>query len=67
MSESSKGETVHQAQEARDAIVSRPGGSRSGAIAEAMRRYLSAERYDQLRKRDAERAEDEEKGSGAER
>lgn len=59
MSDMSKGESARAAHEAQDAIVSRPRGSRSGAIAEAMRRYLSSETYDQLRKRDAEKAEDE--------
>ena len=58
MSDMSKGESARATREAQDAIVSRPQGSKSGAIAEAMRRYLSSETYDQLRKRDAERAED---------
>jgi hypothetical protein len=67
MSGTSKGESRRPAQEAQDAIVARSGGSRSGAIAEAMRRYLSSESYDQLRKRDAEHAEDEEKDTGTRR
>ena len=65
MTDTSRGEALRATHEARDAIVSRPRGSRSGAIAEAMRRYLSSESYDQLRKRQAEQAEDEEKDSGA--
>jgi hypothetical protein len=59
MSDTSKGESARAGREAREAIVSRPQGSKSAAIADAMRRYLSSETYDQLRKRDVEKAEDE--------
>lgn len=58
MSDTSKDESARAAREAQDAIVSRSRGAGSGAIAEAMRRYLSSETYDQLRKRHAEMAED---------
>jgi hypothetical protein len=67
MAEMSKGETARAGSEARDAIASRPQGSRSAAIAAAMRRYLSSETYDQQRKHDAENAEDDQEGSGRER
>jgi len=59
MSDMSKGESARAAHEAQDAIVSRPRGSSSGAIAVAMRRYLSSAAYDELRKRDAEKAQAE--------
>jgi hypothetical protein len=65
MSETSKGDP--RVREAQDAIASRSRGSTSAAIAGAMRRYLSSETYDQLRKRNAERAEDDQDTSGTER
>lgn len=59
MSDTSRGGSTRAAPEAQDAIASRPRGSRSGAVAEAMRRYLSSETYDQLRRGGAEKVEDE--------
>jgi hypothetical protein len=62
MSDISKGEAHRAAREALDGITPRPRGSRSGAIAGALRRYLSAETYEQRRRRKAER--DEERKGG---
>jgi len=64
MSDISNSESAQATREAQDAIVSRPRGSKSGAIAEAMRRYLSSETYDQLRKRDRERADEKSRRDG---
>jgi hypothetical protein len=59
MSDRQRGESARAAHEAQDAIVSRPRGSKTAAIADAMRRYLGAETYDEHRKHAAETAEDE--------
>lgn len=59
MNDSSSSESAQAAREARDAVVSRPRGSKAGALADAMRRYLGAETYDALRKSRAEKDEDE--------
>lgn len=65
MSDTTNAENARTAREAQDAIVSRPRGSSGGAIDAAMRRYLSAEQYDELRKHREESVEDaEDAGSG---
>ena len=48
MSDTSSHEAAQAASEAQDAIVTRPRGSRAHSIDAALRRYLSAERYDEL-------------------
>jgi hypothetical protein len=45
MSGMSKLEKARAISEARDALASRPAGPSTAAVAAAMRRYLSAERY----------------------
>ena len=50
-------EAAQAGREAREAIAKRPRGAKSGAIAEALRRYLSAETYDELRRKKAESGE----------
>lgn len=49
MTDMSKLEKARAALEARDSVASSPGGSSSAAIAAAMRRYLSAEKYHELK------------------
>jgi hypothetical protein len=49
MSDSSRIENAQAAREAREAIASRPTSSSGAAIDAAMRRYLSAEQYHELR------------------
>ena len=49
MSDSSRIENAQAAHEAREAVASRPHGSSAAAIEVAMRRYLSAEQYHELR------------------
>jgi hypothetical protein len=44
----SKAEAMRAAQEARDAVVSRPGSSSSSAREAALKRYLSAEQYHEV-------------------
>ena len=51
-------EAEQAAREARDAIVDRPSGSKSGAVTQGLMRYLSAEAYDELRRKKAESGED---------
>jgi hypothetical protein len=58
MSKPSK-EAARAAREAQDVIVTQPRGSKSLAIDEALRRFLSAETYGEQRKHEAESAEDE--------
>jgi hypothetical protein len=59
MSDRSNRESASAAREAQDAIVSRPRGSKAGAVAEALRRYLGAETYDEHRRSKADKAEGE--------
>jgi hypothetical protein len=54
MSDTSKGEAARAAREAQDAIVSRPRGSKGSAIDAALRRYLSAETYDEHRRAESD-------------
>lgn len=56
---SSSGESARAEREARDAVVSRPRGSKSGAIEAALRRYLSAATYEEHRKNRRETNDDE--------
>ena len=49
MSDMSKLEKARAALEARDSVASSPAGSSAAAIAAAMRRYLSAEQYHELK------------------
>ena len=49
MSDMSKFEKAQAASEARDAATSRAAGSSAAAVAAAMRRYLNAEQYHELR------------------
>jgi hypothetical protein len=49
MSDSSRIENAEAAHEAREAVALRPGGSSAASIEAAMRRYLSAEQYHELR------------------
>jgi hypothetical protein len=49
MNDMSKLENARAAREARDSVVSSPGGSSAAAVAAAMRRYLGAEQYHELR------------------
>ena len=49
MSDMSKLEKARAACEARDSVASSPAGSSAAAIAAAMRRYLSAEQYHELK------------------
>ena len=44
----SKAEAMRAAQEARDAVVSRPGSSSTSAREAALKRYLSAEQYHEV-------------------
>jgi hypothetical protein len=62
MSDASERESARAAGEAQDAIVARPRSSRAGAIAVALRRYLGAEAYSEVRRRRAEKAEGEKPG-----
>ncbi len=48
MSDSSRIEKTRAAQEAREAVASRPPGSSGAAIEAAMLRYLSAQEYHEL-------------------
>jgi len=61
MSDATERESAQAASEAQDAIVSRPRGAKTGAIAEALRRCLSAETYDEHRKSTAEKKTKKEK------
>jgi hypothetical protein len=56
MSESK--ESGQAGREARDAVIGRPRGAKSAAIGAAMRRYLSAATYDELRRKKAESDDD---------
>ena len=56
MSDTSKLESARAAREARDSVVTSPGGSSSAAVAAAMRRYLSAEQYHELREDEGQSA-----------
>ena len=49
MSDMSKLEKAQATSEARAALASRPAGSSTAAVAVAMRRYLSAEHYHELK------------------
>jgi hypothetical protein len=49
MNDMSKLENARAAREARDSVASSPGGSTAAAVAAAMRRYLGAEQYHELR------------------
>lgn len=49
MNDMSKLENARAAREARDSVASSPGGSSAAAVAAAMRRYLGAEQYHELR------------------
>jgi hypothetical protein len=50
MNDTSSAESARTSKEARDAIVSRPRGSRGSALDEALRRYLTAETADELKR-----------------
>ncbi|MGC4112070.1 MAG: hypothetical protein QM747_16975 [Nocardioides sp.] len=54
MGDTSRSESQQAGREARDAVVGRPRGSKSDAIADAMRRYLGAESYQEQRKHDTD-------------
>jgi hypothetical protein len=58
MGEMSEVERQQAAREARDAIVSRPAGASTSAREAAMRRYLGAEQYHELRQEQG-RSQDE--------
>ena len=49
MNDMSKLENARAAREARDSVASSPAGSSAAAVAAAMRRYLGAEQYHELR------------------
>ncbi len=49
MKDMSKFENARAAREARDSVASAPGGSSAAAVAAAMRRYLGAEQYHELK------------------
>jgi len=49
MTDTSKLESARAAREARDSVASRAEGATTAAVASAMRRYLSAEQYHELR------------------
>ena len=52
----SKLENARAAREARDAVASQPAGSSAPAVAVAMRRYLTAQQYHELRNEGARSA-----------
>jgi hypothetical protein len=56
MSDMSKFEKAQAASEARDAATSRAAGSSAAAVAAAMRRYLNAEQYHELREEEGDAA-----------
>ena len=49
MSDTSKGENLRAAREARESLASSHAGSSGAAVAAAMRRYLRTEQYHALR------------------
>lgn len=60
MSEMTKLEKARAAREARDSVAASPEGTSAAAVATAMRRYLSAERYHELRAESAQADDREE-------
>jgi hypothetical protein len=56
MSDTSRLETGRAAREARDSVASRPTSASSAAVAAAMRRYLGAEQYRELKAEEGQAA-----------